>query len=237
MVQSTQTGLTLPETDQTDAVLKPVADAPQTRKPPTKPRTPGKTKAETNAVLESAADVRGARKPPAKPRAPRKTKAETEKEQKRIDSLAASVARLQDIYNQRIAALNGAAQRRTKMHKYLRVGSGVVALVSGGAVSAALVEFLPAYTKIVGALLAYASGIVTLMSDVFVDPKETHKMFEGAAHYAVIADRASALLDGRDMTTAKQLFDGLTKLRADGNKVNADYGPLLPAPDRQVNPG
>jgi hypothetical protein len=179
-------------------------------------------------VVRPAAKARRARGPVARRRAGNKNKADKEREQRALDRYTASITELRDVYSDRHILLRNEAQWRTKKQRILQFVSGFIALGSGGAISAAIADFLPIYTKIVGAVLAFTSATVSLVSSHFLDSKETHKMFEGAAHYAVIADRASSLLDGRDMTTAKQLLKDLNRLRNDGSKLSTEYGSLLP---------
>jgi hypothetical protein len=86
--------------------------------------------------------------------------------------------------------LMGMAERRKKWRRRLIVFSGLVALISGGAITAVISDRTDSMTvKVLSAGLAFVSGLTSLFLGTYFDEKETQKMYDGAAKYLAFRDR------------------------------------------------
>lgn len=148
---------------------------------------------------------------------------------RRIDELTESLMELRHRYTTRHETLSRHAASRSKLHKWLLFGSGVVATGSAGTATTALIaEWSGPYSKGIAAGLAFASAMISLALATLLDQKETQRMFEGAAAYGAFEDRALAIYDQRYDRSPDQLAQVIDRLRTDDNKLDSDYGPLLP---------
>jgi len=115
---------------------------------------------------------------------------------------------------------------RTKWNKRLHVASGVIALFSGGAVTAVFTELTSSLVvKIFAAAFAFSSGIISLVASTMFDTKETQSMFDGANQYLVL--RLGLLVHEAWLIDAKQILDRLKKLRAEYAQASRAYDRLL----------
>ena len=146
-----------------------------------------------------------------------------------LEELARSLLRFRDTFYQKRMMLWSRAAGRTKWQKGLYIVAGLIALFSGGAITSVVTTLTSSTAmKVIAATLAFVSGIVSLVTTNLFDPKETEKMFDGAAQYAAARDRAQSIHDRRRSLSLGQIGDALTRLRTDSNKLSRDYDRLLP---------
>jgi hypothetical protein len=117
------------------------------------------------------------------------------------------------------------AERRRKWRRHLIVFSGIIALISGGAITAVISNLTDSMTiKVLSASLAFASGLTSLFLGTYFDDKETQKMYEGAARYLEFRDRAKrAVMKPLSPAAAYETF---AKLQEEYAKLAKDYDPL-----------
>jgi hypothetical protein len=146
-----------------------------------------------------------------------------------LNSVRASVTELREsCWRKRMMLWNGAA-RRQRWQRALHLVSGIVTLVSGGSVAALLATISGAEgLKLIGAIIAFLSGVLSLIVTTYFDVKETQKMFEGASAYGVLRDRLINLNDGLSSLAIKTAVERLAKIREDAGKSAHQYDQLLP---------
>ena len=145
------------------------------------------------------------------------------------ESVREFITELRDsCWQKRMMLLNGAG-RRQKWQRALHLLSGIITLVSGGSVAALLATMSGAGgLKLIGAIVAFLSGVLSLVVTTYFDVKETQKMFEGAGAYGALRDRLVTLDDGLPSLTMKTALERLAKIREDVGKAAHQYDPLLP---------
>jgi hypothetical protein len=123
------------------------------------------------------------------------------------------------------SALWRSAARKQKWQHGLHFGSGLVTLLSGGAVTSLLATVSGAQTlKIVGAIITLLSGILSLIASAYFDTREMQKMFKVAAQFGALREKFDILLDTLPTMppqTAQKKF----------NELRKDYSDLLPESD------
>ncbi len=83
---------------------------------------------------------------------------------------------------------------RTSRKKGLSVLSGVLALLSAGAIASVLVKYFGNESiQILAALSAFVSGILTLVVTIYYTDDETSKILEGSSKYLDLRERISNL--------------------------------------------
>ena len=145
-----------------------------------------------------------------------------------VEELAMSAGNLSDICAEKREVLKSQAISRSKWQKRLHIASGVIALLSGGAITAVVTDLTSSLQmKIFATTLAFSSGIISLVTTTLFDTKETQRMFEGAAQFLIIRDKLRALHHRRSTLTPDQFDEALGPLRTEYNKTSADFDPLL----------
>jgi hypothetical protein len=136
-----------------------------------------------------------------------------------FDELVRAAATKRDVL---LNKANGRRERRRKMN----FTSGALALVSATFIGIIAIWIDGVGLKIFSALLAFASGIISLAMGAFFDEKETAKMFEGAAKYLAFRDKVRSAA-AKPEATAKVLHDALLKLRDENAKLGQEFDQYL----------
>src|SRR6516164_7079129 len=124
-----------------------------------------------------------------------------------IEAFLEDARKLNDICADKREKLSRQAISRTKWNKRVHIASGVIALLSGGAVTAVFTELTSSLAvKIFAAVFAFSSGIISLVAATLFDPKETQSMFDGANQFLVLRDRLRLLVHEAWMLDANKLF-------------------------------
>ena len=145
-----------------------------------------------------------------------------------LDVLASIIALRDTCWQKRMMLWNRAA-RRQQWQRALHLASGIITLVSGGSVAALLATISGAENlKLIGAIVAFLAGVLSLIVTTYFDVKETQKMFEGASNYGILRDRLVSLVDGVSELSRKTALERLGKIREDAGKAMLQYDPLLP---------
>jgi hypothetical protein len=135
--------------------------------------------------------------------------------------------RVAQVANIKRQALAEVAQHRTRMAKALHLGAGICALVSAGSITAIIADVTSSLgVKVVSACLSFASGVITLVFTNYYDEKETRQIYDGAAKFHHIRERAD-LARGRPETTEKQAFADLIKIRAEYREYSSELDRFL----------
>jgi hypothetical protein len=146
-----------------------------------------------------------------------------------LDSVRKSVEELRDSCWQKRMMLSEKAGRRERWQRALHLASGIVTLISGGSVAALIATISGAASlKLTGAVIAFCSGVISLVVTTYFDVKETQKMFVGASTYGILRDRLITLLDELPTINNKTSIERLAKIRADVGKAGQQYDSLLP---------
>ena len=137
----------------------------------------------------------------------------------RLESLVGRIKKVEYVCNKKRAVLLEVGIKRARAANYYHVAAGVLAIVSGGVVSAAIAKYVsPTLFSIIGAVLAFGSGLVSIITSHFFDEKVTQRIFEGAASYAGL--RANAELEAlRPNLTEKQAYESVKGLLSKYNDV------------------
>jgi hypothetical protein len=125
---------------------------------------------------------------------------------------------------------NGLFQRAKKtehLHRYLQLGSGVLALLSGLVSGAIFAEILGGgFIKVLTAFAAFMSGLITLFLNTFTNKKENEEMFQGSAQFLSLRDRIRLELAKTGSTDA-QLESALKKYIDEYGKLSSKFDRYL----------
>jgi hypothetical protein len=137
----------------------------------------------------------------------------------KLEGLIGRMNKIEYVCNKKREVLLEVGLRRAKREKLYHTAAGALAIFSGGSVSAALSNHVSStFFSIIGAALAFLSGLVSLITTHFFDEKVTQRIFEGAASYAGL--RANAQLESvRPNLTEKQAFESLKDLLIKYNDI------------------
>ena len=126
------------------------------------------------------------------------------------------------------AALAEAAGRRSAWRRGLHLTSGVLALLSGAGITSVIADLTSSMTvKVLSAVVAFVSGIITLLITAYFDEKETAKIYDGSAKFLALRDQAM-LAPNRPDITEKQAFAALEKLRAEHARHSLEFDRFIP---------
>jgi hypothetical protein len=142
----------------------------------------------------------------------------------RLEELAQSIQNESRLYQSTYRSLLARAARRTIWRKCLHLSSGTIALISGGTFVSSILGEVAAT---VGSLLAFLSGIITLITTTFFDEKETEDIIKCATRYDALADSMDSLHERRYEIGVERLAQALDRLRSEENKLSTNYAHLL----------
>jgi hypothetical protein len=119
------------------------------------------------------------------------------------------------------------ATDRTRLRRILHVTAGVLALLSAASITSIIAELTNSMAvKIFSAALAFISGVITLLISTYMEERETLRMFEGAAGFMSIRDKATISADEAGVTESKA-YTELRKLREEYGKCSKEFDPLI----------
>jgi hypothetical protein len=161
---------------------------------------------------------------------PRSRQTPDDVERKRqLQELTQNLEELRIICQTKRERLWGRAARRNKWQKGLHIAGGVIALFSGGAITSVVTSLTSSLTmKIIAAALAFLSGGISLVTTTLFDSKESVKMFDGAARYAALRDKAQTLYERRTGIAIDRVTEQLGRLRAESSSLAKEFDHLLP---------
>jgi hypothetical protein len=147
-----------------------------------------------------------------------------------MTNLVPAIKDVADRANQKRIALWYIADSRLKWERFFRVLSGVMALISGASVTTLFGNASDSTTtKIFAASVAFVSGVVSLVSSIYFDSKETAKICEVTGKFLALRERSRCLIL-HDIATGTHGMSELKTL----NKDYADYSEIV---DRFLRPG
>ena len=116
------------------------------------------------------------------------------------------------------------AAERIAWAKHLQLAAGVLALVSAASITS-LISTLsnPTTLKIFAAVVAFASGVITMVIPTYFDQKENLTILEGANRFLELRDEANTLAK-RPSLTPTETYDALERLRRAYDEQSARYG-------------
>jgi hypothetical protein len=127
--------------------------------------------------------------------------------------------------NQKRIGLWHVVDRRIKWEKFLRVLSGVMALVSGASVTALIgATFDTTIVKIFAAAVAFASGVLGLVSSIYYDSKETAQILDIGGQFLRLRERCRVLVVNGTVTEDRGADEH--------NVANKEYEDYTAASDR-----
>jgi hypothetical protein len=125
-------------------------------------------------------------------------------------------------------ALVSRARRIVTTRRSLHVISGILALLSGSAITAIATKALSATTwQAVSAAVAFLSGIITLVASTFLADREVQQMFELAGRFLGIREDGSSALQQPNATDTA-MYEAYLSLNERYKKAAAEAAPLLP---------
>lgn len=125
-------------------------------------------------------------------------------------------------------ALAKAGMRRSAWRKGLHLTSGILALLSGAGISAIIAKLTTSMAvQVFSAVIAFASGLITIVMAGYFDEKETAKIYDGAGKFLALRDQAMLVLSRPDVTE-KQAYSALEKIRADYAKHSQEFDRFIP---------
>jgi hypothetical protein len=149
-----------------------------------------------------------------------------------IRSLAIILIRLKKlayVCNKKRLVLIEQANKRNRRRKLVNIAAGVLALLSGSSVSVALANVLNQTSfSILGAVLAFVSGVLSLITSTYYDDKETRQNSEGAAAYGALRDRAEIEVL-HPSPSNKQSYEALKRLWTAYGDISSRYDHLIVA--------
>jgi hypothetical protein len=106
-------------------------------------------------------------------------------------------------------------------------------LASGGLVATLLATINGAQgAKLVGAVIAFLSGTLSLVATTYFDIRDTQKISDGASDYGVLIDQLDNLEGRLDDIQPKTATDGLIRIREKASLVRRQIDPYLPVGKR-----
>jgi hypothetical protein len=109
--------------------------------------------------------------------------------------------RYDDVENKRRFLLQE-AQKKQSHRRFLNVISAVLAFLSGATILSLLGSYFDGNAvKIIAAVLAFGSTLVTVIGHNFYDDRQIAQMFEGAGDFLAIREKLEQLADVEDLTT------------------------------------
>jgi hypothetical protein len=119
------------------------------------------------------------------------------------------------------------AYRGTEARKILSIVAGVLALLSAASITAIIAELTSSFgVKLVSAIVAFCSGMITLCVSTYYSESETHKAYDGAAKFMALRDQANLALRRPDISE-KQAFTELSGLIKAYNNTSAEYDRII----------
>jgi len=150
-----------------------------------------------------------------------------------LDALAKGIDDIIEVSQTKRERLWSRARDRTTWQRRLQFASGTIALLSGVAITSVFTALGSSSLtmKILGAVLAFVSGVLSLVTTTHLDPRETERVFGCAAKYAELRDHARSLRERHRGISLNQVQEGLAKLRGESQKLTNDCDSLLPSLD------
>ncbi|MCH7410188.1 hypothetical protein MM239_12340 [Belliella sp. DSM 111904] len=112
---------------------------------------------------------------------------------------------------------------KAKVRKRLAVTSGILALLSAGAITSVLIKFLGnEILQIVGAFSAALSGFISLLITSNYKEEETSIIFEGSSKYLLLRDKAYRILINPNISQ-KLIFNNLDALQTEYGNLDGIY--------------
>ena len=141
---------------------------------------------------------------------------------------SAMLAELNKDAHDNSVALVDRARRTVTLSRTLHIVSGILALVSGSAITAIATKVLSADSwQAVSAGVAFLSGIVTLLTTTFFQDREIRQMYELAGKFLAIREEGSAALQ-RPGSTNDDIYKAFVSLSERYSKAASDAAPFLP---------
>jgi hypothetical protein len=127
-------------------------------------------------------------------------------------------------------ALRDEAFYKRSRRRFLSVASGLLAFASGASILSVLGAFLPNSdaVKLVAALFAFMSTLVTIVSQTYFDDREILKMFEGAAEFHAISDKIEQILSAANDLTDKAVQKAIADVRKEYRNATKKYDDVVP---------
>ncbi len=115
------------------------------------------------------------------------------------------------------------ASRRSRLRRLLHVTAGILALLSATSITAIITELTNSMAvKVFSAVVAFISGVISLVITNYVDEKDTWKMFESAAGFISVRSKAELLLTKPNVTGTE-----LRKLQEEYEKCSTAVDSLI----------
>ena len=125
-------------------------------------------------------------------------------------------------------ALLSRGGKQARLYTHLHVIAGVMALLSGAAMTGVYTELLNGIgVKVISAVLVFSSGLVSLITNNYANSHEREAMFSGAAAFLELRERADLEAE-RVHATAAQLHSSVSKLRMEYTALSQKYDRHLP---------
>ena len=142
------------------------------------------------------------------------------------DDIIEGVREIADFSDRKRPALMDRATARQSTSRHLHFLAAGIALLSSAGMTVVLTSGSSSLTlKVVTPLIAFAAGIINLVSTIYYDARETTRMFKGAASFLALKSKAELLLLSPP-ATLKGLFDAYKKLVDTYQSRSGDYDPL-----------
>jgi hypothetical protein len=139
------------------------------------------------------------------------------------DKLLSELERLVANCTMKREMLLQSALSKAKVKKALNITSGVLALLSAGAITTVLVKYFGNETlQIIAALTAAISGFISLLITAYYVEEETSKIFEGSSKYLSLRDKAYRLLINPNASN-EQVFNDLANLQSEYAQYDGSY--------------
>lgn len=155
--------------------------------------------------------------------------ADTPEQKAQLPGVLRNIENLREVANEKREMLLATSQGRSRKRRGIYVASGVLALLSGGSCAALIAPVTDLIgVKILSALFALTSGVISLVTTAYYDDKETGQINEGAGRYGDLRDQADVARSNPSLRLAEAhaAFAELTKQQS---KLNSTYDQWIDA--------
>lgn len=145
-----------------------------------------------------------------------------------VGDVEKKITAIRDLSQEKRIMLWLCASQRTNRSKWLHVTASSLALLSSGTITTAITGLVDKQAiQVIAAILAFTSGILSLIISTIYDAKETNRMYEGASRYAQLREKTQIALDQVASLSDNHCIEILKDLRTEYVSISGEFDPLL----------
>jgi hypothetical protein len=138
--------------------------------------------------------------------------------------------------HQNYILLTRSARRQVLISRTLHVSSGILALLSGSAITAVAAKVLsPDVWQVVSAATAFLSGVSTLLVSGFFSDKDSQAMLQLAGKFLSLREEGSIIIQ-RPGQSEQAVFKDFERLSEGYQRVSRDAARFIPVKEGAILP-